>query len=161
MRHGMLRNLGLPMMCPPRQLVPVPVDGNVLRGHVPPPGYIPDNPFAHLGPRVGVRSPFGNRGRSIQPIGRVNNIRLTNPDLNTCLAVRKIPRAMNKIEGLINHFSRFGNVVTIQVGFDGDPEGALVVFQSHHDALLAYRSTEAVLNNRFIRVFWHNQEVID
>jgi len=46
--------------------------------------------------------------------------------------------------------------VFLQVSFEGDPEAALVTFSSHAEANAAYRSTEAVLNNRFIKVFWHN-----
>jgi RNA-binding protein 26 len=46
--------------------------------------------------------------------------------------------------------------VLLQVSFEGDPEAALVTFSSHAEANAAYRSTEAVLNNRFIKVFWHN-----
>ena len=44
------------------------------------------------------------------------------------------------------------------MSYNGDSEGALVTFSSHAEALSAYRSTEAVLNNRFIKVFWHNKE---
>ena len=46
----------------------------------------------------------------------------------------------------------------MQVSYNGDSEGALVTFSSHNEAQAAYRSTEAVLNNRFIKVFWHNKE---
>ena len=45
----------------------------------------------------------------------------------------------------------------MQVSYNGDSEGALVTFSSHAEAQAAYRSTEAVLNNRFIKVFWHNK----
>lgn len=34
-----------------------------------------------------------------------------------------------------------------------------MTFSTHAEANAAYRSTEAVLNNRFIKVFWHNPEV--
>ena len=63
---------------------------------------------------------------------------------------------MNNITQLNNHFSKFGKIVNIQVNFGGDPEAALVTFQLPIEAKAAYRSTEAVLNNRFIKVFWHN-----
>ena len=77
---------------------------------------------------------------------------------NCCLEVKKIPRGLNNISVLNNHFSKFGKIVNLQVNFNGDPEGALVTFSSHAEAQAAYRSTEAVLNNRFIKVFWHNKE---
>ena len=46
-----------------------------------------------------------------------------------------------------------------QVHHEGNPENALVTFNSHSEANAAYRSTEAVLNNRFIKLFWHNPQV--
>lgn len=75
--------------------------------------------------------------------------------INCSLELKKIPRGLNNITHLNNHFSKFGKIVNIQVCFEGDPEGAIVTFSSHAEANAAYRSTEAVLNNRFIKVFWH------
>ncbi|KAJ8982216.1 hypothetical protein NQ317_013518 [Molorchus minor] len=49
-----------------------------------------------------------------------------------------------------------GKIVNIQVQYEGDPEAAIITFSTHAEANAAYRSTEAVLNNRFIKVFWHN-----
>lgn len=46
-----------------------------------------------------------------------------------------------------------------QVCYEGDPESALITFSTPTEANIAYKSTEAVLNNRFIKVFWHNPEV--
>lgn len=74
------------------------------------------------------------------------------------LEVRKVPRALNTITQLNNHFSRFGTIVNLQVCYDGDPEAALIRFSNHAEANAAYRCTEAVLNNRFIKVFWHNKD---
>lgn len=34
----------------------------------------------------------------------------------------------------------------------------MITFSNHHEAYSAYRSTEAVLNNRFIKVFWHDAD---
>ncbi|KAK0077937.1 hypothetical protein PV325_003260 [Microctonus aethiopoides] len=75
---------------------------------------------------------------------------------NCSLELKKVPRVLNNITQLNNHFSKFGKIVNIQVNFGGDPEAALVTFQLPIEAKAAYRSTEAVLNNRFIKVFWHN-----
>ncbi|XP_058799557.1 RNA-binding protein 26 isoform X2 [Phymastichus coffea] len=75
---------------------------------------------------------------------------------NCSLELKKVPRSLNNITQLNNHFSKFGKIVNIQVNFGGDPEAALVTFQLPSEAKSAYRSTEAVLNNRFIKVFWHN-----
>lgn len=78
-----------------------------------------------------------------------------NPQQNCSLELRKIPRGLNAIAHLNNHFSKFGKIVNIQISYDGDPEAAIVTFSTHAEANVAYRSTEAVLNNRFIKVFWH------
>ncbi|XP_054712685.1 RNA-binding protein 26-like isoform X2 [Uloborus diversus] len=76
---------------------------------------------------------------------------------NRCiLEVRKVPRHQNTIEALIGHFSKFGTVVNLQVEYNGDPEAALIQFRSEKEAHAAYRSSGAVLNNRFIKVFFHS-----
>ncbi|XP_050499905.1 RNA-binding protein 26 isoform X2 [Diabrotica virgifera virgifera] len=75
---------------------------------------------------------------------------------NCSLELKKVPQGLNSITHLNNHFGKFGKIVNIQVQYEGDPEAALITFSSHAEANAAYRSTEAVLNNRFIKVFWHN-----
>ncbi|XP_053575254.1 RNA-binding protein 27 [Bombina bombina] len=45
----------------------------------------------------------------------------------------------------------------IWVAFQGDPEGALIQYLTNDEARRAISSTEAVLNNRFIRVLWHRE----
>ncbi|KAG5882370.1 hypothetical protein JTB14_036294 [Gonioctena quinquepunctata] len=81
--------------------------------------------------------------------------RSKNPQ-NCSLELKKVPQGLNSITHLNNHFSKFGKIVNIQVQYEGDPEAAIITFSSHAEANAAYRSTEAVLNNRFIKVFWHN-----
>ena len=41
--------------------------------------------------------------------------------------------------------------------FEGDPEAALIQYTVNEEARRAISSTEAVLNNRFIRVYWHHE----
>lgn len=45
----------------------------------------------------------------------------------------------------------------MQVVFGGDPEAALIQYTKNEEARRAISSTEAVLNNRFIRVYWHRE----
>ena len=40
----------------------------------------------------------------------------------------------------------------------GDPEAALIKFSRHEEARAAHSCPDAVLGNRFIRVFWHNPD---
>ncbi|XP_063148435.1 RNA-binding protein 27 [Candoia aspera] len=76
---------------------------------------------------------------------------------NTKLEVRKIPPELNNITQLNEHFSKFGTIVNIQVAFRNDPEAALIQYLTNDEARKAISSTEAVLNNRFIRVLWHRE----
>ncbi|XP_064885460.1 RNA-binding protein 27 isoform X2 [Columba livia] len=76
---------------------------------------------------------------------------------NTKLEVRKIPPELNNITQLNEHFSKFGTIVNIQVAFQNDPEAALIQYVTNDEARKAISSTEAVLNNRFIRVLWHRE----
>lgn len=76
---------------------------------------------------------------------------------NTSLQVKNVPSMYNNIAKLNEHFTKFGNVVSIQIAFDGDPEGALVTFSKNSEANAAYRSSEPMFNNRFIKLFWHRR----
>lgn len=104
----------------------------------------PKRPFNHGGGgAVDLRARIGGKGK-----GRfVPN--------NRILEVRKIPREFNNITKLNEHFSKFGNIVNLQVAYAQDLEAALVTFTTHLEAKKAYQSTEAVFNNRFVKVFWH------
>merc|ERR1719508_346918 len=74
---------------------------------------------------------------------------------STMLAVRNIPGELNSITHLNGHFSRYGNLVNVQVQFEGDPGSALVTYSSNEEANSAFSTSEAIMNNRFIKVFWH------
>merc|ERR1719319_1341958 len=74
---------------------------------------------------------------------------------SSMLAVRNIPVEMNSILHLNSHFSKFGTLVNVQIQFEGDPSSALITFADTGEAAAAYNCTEAVMNNRFIKVFWH------
>lgn len=43
------------------------------------------------------------------------------------------------------------------MAFGGDPEAALIQYMKNEEARKAISSIEAVLNNRFIRVYWHRE----
>lgn len=74
------------------------------------------------------------------------------------LAVRNIPEQFNTITHLNGHFSRYGNLVNVQVQFEGDSGSALVTFSENEEANAAFNTSEAVMNNRFIKVFWHMEK---
>ncbi|XP_068600617.1 RNA-binding protein 27 [Brachionichthys hirsutus] len=95
------------------------------------------------------KSGFNNQRKSIFP-RRYHYV-------NTKLEVRKVPRELNNITKLNEHFSKFGTIVNIQVVFGGDPEAALIQYTKNEEARRAISSIQAVLNNRFIRVYWHRE----
>ncbi|XP_054754914.2 RNA-binding protein 26-like isoform X2 [Lytechinus pictus] len=100
-------------------------------------------PGTGFGGAVDLRARIGGKGK-----GRfVPN--------NRILEVRKIPKDCNNITKLNEHFSKFGNIVNLQIAYAQDLEAALVTFSTHLEAKKAYQSTEAVFNNRFVKVFWH------
>ncbi|CAF99779.1 unnamed protein product, partial [Tetraodon nigroviridis] len=80
---------------------------------------------------------------------------------NSKLLVRQIPPALNNISKLNEHFSKFGTIVNLQVAYQNDAEAALIQFASPDEAKRAIQSTEAVLNNRFIRVHWFREDGSD
>lgn len=144
-----------------RELIAVPVLDGSQGGDVSAPGhpkrrYEPEDTVAvaegptkrklpinsRLGPRVGGGGGGSGSGGGMQQ--------------NCSLELRKVPRGLNSIAHLNNHFCKFGKIINIQISYDGDAEAAIVTFSSHAEANVAYRSTEAVLNNRFIKVFWHS-----
>eukprot|EP00092_Neocalanus_flemingeri_P038304 GFUD01041698.1.p1 GENE.GFUD01041698.1~~GFUD01041698.1.p1 ORF type:complete len:849 (+),score=259.17 GFUD01041698.1:41-2587(+) len=77
---------------------------------------------------------------------------------SSMLAVRNIPTELNTITHLNGHFSRYGNLVNVQVQFEGDSGSALVTFSETEEANAAFNTSEAVMNNRFIKVFWHMEK---
>lgn len=154
----------------PRELIPIPVvDGGINNGSV-------EVSIISAGPTMALASIHGMSGGKRRydleeniAIGDVSALskkklsinsrlgpRVNNLQANCSLELRKVPRGMNTIAHLNNHFAKFGKIVNIQVTYEGDPEAAIVTFSTHAEANVAYRSTEAVLNNRFIKVFWHN-----
>lgn len=83
--------------------------------------------------------------------------RMDDPERRT-LEVRKIPPELNTISKLNEYFGQFGEVTQIVVCHEGDREAALVTFASQSEAMAANRCPDAVLGNRFIKLFWHSKE---
>ena len=77
---------------------------------------------------------------------------------NTVLEVKKLPQSLNNIATLNGYFQRFGKIVNIQVSALGQPDVALIQFATNFEAHKAISCADAVLGNRFIRIFWHKSE---
>ncbi|KAB7497372.1 RNA-binding protein 26 [Armadillidium nasatum] len=125
-----------------RELINVPVNG----GSQGKPG-IRASLAQRLGP-ASTNAPFSSNG-TIGTGSTGVHTKYANSTENCTLELRKIPSGLNTISHLNQHFVKFGSITNIQVHHEGDPEAALITFSSHSEANAAYRSTEAVLNNRF------------
>eukprot|EP00096_Caligus_rogercresseyi_P004457 TRINITY_DN18726_c0_g1_i1.p1 TRINITY_DN18726_c0_g1~~TRINITY_DN18726_c0_g1_i1.p1 ORF type:complete len:838 (-),score=312.60 TRINITY_DN18726_c0_g1_i1:518-3031(-) len=132
--------------------------------HVPPPGYaVPPSEDKSSHRKRGYE---GGPPEGYPPNKRFDYSRLGRPpppsSLNgrpaaLKLAVRNIPPPLNNIASLNNHFARFGTLVNVQVGFEGDPGSALVTFAKPQEAQGAFSSSEAVMGNRFIKMYFYHE----
>ncbi|KAK4712604.1 hypothetical protein R3W88_007117 [Solanum pinnatisectum] len=74
------------------------------------------------------------------------------------LFVRGIPQKDNKPEALLSHFKKFGEVIDIYIPVNG--EQAFVQFSKREEAEAALKAPDAVMGNRFIKLFWANRDSI-
>ncbi|KAJ6574850.1 hypothetical protein B0H19DRAFT_1126037 [Mycena capillaripes] len=69
------------------------------------------------------------------------------------LVVEKIPEDKLSLEQVNDWFKRFGTVTNVAI--DSSTSKALVSFSNHEEAHAAWKSEDAVFNNRFVKLFWH------
>ncbi|PIA29305.1 hypothetical protein AQUCO_06100076v1 [Aquilegia coerulea] len=86
-----------------------------------------------------------------------NNGRTTQKALRT-LFVNGIPLQNNKRETLLSHFQKFGKVIDIYIPLNS--EKAFVQFSKREEAEAALKAPDAVMGNRFIRLWWANRDSI-
>jgi len=79
-----------------------------------------------------------------------------NDGQSSSLTVVGIPHVLNTMGKLSDHFSKFGDVVNIEVL--QSQKKAVIKYNSHMEALKAIKSPEAVMGNRFIKVFWTSND---
>eukprot|EP01114_Cavostelium_apophysatum_P015598 TRINITY_DN4283_c0_g1_i3.p1 TRINITY_DN4283_c0_g1~~TRINITY_DN4283_c0_g1_i3.p1 ORF type:complete len:705 (-),score=209.05 TRINITY_DN4283_c0_g1_i3:128-2242(-) len=96
----------------------------------------------------GDRNDRGDREEKRKPVD-------SNP-AHTTLAIANIPADLNTIDKLNGHFKAFGTVTNIQV--KPALERAFIQFSSNEEAQSALNSPEAVLGNRFIKIFWAKRQ---
>ena len=121
------------------------------------PFYVPSQPQMQVGFNP-------HQPQHIQPppppammmMGPMNKV--ANENLTTALVVRKVPKELNCEDKLREHFENFGTIINIITNYNNMPDAALVKFSTHQEALAAYKCPQSVLNNRFIRLFWFNQQ---
>ncbi|KAG5719343.1 hypothetical protein E4T56_gene13301 [Termitomyces sp. T112] len=69
------------------------------------------------------------------------------------LVVEKIPEDKLTLEYVNEWFKRFGTVTNVAI--DSVNAKALISFSHHDEAYAAWKSEDAVFNNRFVKLFWH------
>ena len=67
-----------------------------------------------------------------------------------------IPRSDDVVK-ILSNFTTF-SFFLIQIHFEGDPSAALVSFTHPHEATAALNSPDAVLGNRFVKMFYYQQD---
>ncbi|KAJ6683749.1 hypothetical protein OIU85_007444 [Salix viminalis] len=74
------------------------------------------------------------------------------------LFVNGIPQKSNRREALLSHFQKFGEVIDIYIPLN--TERAFVQFSKREEAEAALKAPDAVMGNRFIRLWWANRDSI-
>ncbi|KAJ7655070.1 hypothetical protein DFH06DRAFT_489633 [Mycena polygramma] len=103
-------------------------------------------------------SPGGFRGGRGGPRGKGvfnGEVHKFNPERRNdkTLVVEKIPEDKLSLEHVNDWFKRFGTVTNVAI--DSSSAKALVSFSNHEEAHAAWKSEDAVFNNRFVKLFWH------
>ncbi|KAM7520844.1 hypothetical protein LguiB_019806 [Lonicera macranthoides] len=94
--------------------------------------------------------------KSQNEISRI--IRKPSQKAQRTLFVSSIPQRNNKREVLLSHFRRFGEVIDIYIPLNS--ERAFVQFSKREEAEAALKAPDAVLGNRFIKLWWANRDRI-
>ncbi|KAF7339863.1 hypothetical protein MVEN_01903100 [Mycena venus] len=111
-----------------------------------------------MGGSVPHHHPGGFRGGRGGPRGKGvfnGEVHKFNPERRNdkTLVVEKIPEDKLSLEHVNDWFKRFGTVTNVAI--DSSSAKALVSFSNHEEAHAAWKSEDAVFNNRFVKLFWH------
>ncbi|XVE84011.1 hypothetical protein DITRI_Ditri16bG0134600 [Diplodiscus trichospermus] len=88
----------------------------------------------------------------------MRNDRKPNQRALRTLFVNGIPLKSNKREALLSHFRKFGEVIDIYIPLNS--ERAFVQFSRREEAEAALKAPDAVMGNRFIKLWWANRDSI-
>ncbi|KAI3704802.1 hypothetical protein L1987_75031 [Smallanthus sonchifolius] len=86
------------------------------------------------------------------------NIRKLSQKAQCTLFVSGVPLQQNKRETLLSHFHKFGEVIDIHIPLNG--ERAFVQFSRREEAEASIMAPDAVMGNRFIKLWWANRDNI-
>jgi hypothetical protein len=76
---------------------------------------------------------------------------------NTTLVIEHIPEENFSEDHVRGFFSQFGTIAHVQM--QAHKRLAIVKFDDHAAADQAYKSPKAVFENRFVKVYWHRQDI--
>ncbi|GAA0163410.1 RNA metabolism protein [Lithospermum erythrorhizon] len=86
------------------------------------------------------------------------NVRKPSQKALRTLFVNGIPHKDNTKEALLSHFQKFGQVIDIHI--PSNSERAFVQFSKREEAEATLRAPDAVMGNRFIKLWWANRDSI-
>ena len=96
----------------------------------------------------------GGRGRGTHPShSSAQQMRPQKGRGDKTLVVEKIPEDKLSLDSVNGWFKRFGTVTNVAI--DARSAKALVTFVEHDEAHKAWKSEDAVFNNRFVKLYWH------
>ncbi|GER47966.1 RNA recognition motif-containing family protein [Striga asiatica] len=87
-----------------------------------------------------------------------HNIRRPSQKALRTVFVSGIPLKDNRREALLSHFQKFGEVIDIYT--PANSERAFVQFSKREEAEAALKAPDAVMGNRFIKLWWANRDNI-
>lgn len=97
-------------------------------------------------------------GSSLKAQTDMRNIRKPSQKALRTLFVNGIPQKNNRRDALLSHFQKFGEVIDIHIPLNS--ERAFVQFSKREEAEAALKAPDAVMGNRFIKLWWANRDSI-
>ncbi|XP_028772341.1 zinc finger CCCH domain-containing protein 41 isoform X2 [Neltuma alba] len=97
-------------------------------------------------------------GSSLRAQTDIRNIRKPSQKALRTLFVNGIPQKSNRRDALLSHFQKFGEVIDIHIPLNS--ERAFVQFSKREEAEAALKAPDAVMGNRFIKLWWANRDSI-
>ncbi|XP_018440701.1 zinc finger CCCH domain-containing protein 41 isoform X1 [Raphanus sativus] len=88
----------------------------------------------------------------------VNNTRTPMQKAMQTLFVNGVPQESNRRDLILAHFQKFGKVIDIRIPVNSNR--AFVQFSKREEAESALRAPDAVMGNRFIKLWWANRDSI-
>ncbi|KII68332.1 RNA-binding protein 27 [Thelohanellus kitauei] len=70
------------------------------------------------------------------------------------LVLRNVPHEIGTVQNVNQFFSKFGKVVNVVLCYENDPSSIMIEFSTLLEAKDAYESTDAIMGNRFIKIYY-------